>query len=202
MNLSYCVPRQRNLLKILLTKNEWITGVQLSCMLHVTDRTVRSDVSVLNYILEQYNSSILSARGKGYYLQSKNKEALHFILSKNSEFKNISKETCIRKILLLLLITNTEIDLYDLEEKLFISRTSLESYIKNIEKILELRTLNPDVTMVQFSVILKENNIKPKEKNSADWAQSSISSFFKQHKDPVGKWGVRNHFKSHIREDD
>lgn len=77
-----------------------------------------------------------------------------------------------------------------------------ENEIKNIEKILELRTLNPDVTMVQFSVILKENNIKPKEKNSADWAQSSISSFFKQHKDPVGKWGVRNHFKSHIREDD
>jgi len=136
MNLSYCVPRQRKLLKILLTKNEWLTGIQLSCMLHVTDRTVRSDVSVLNYILEQYHSSIISARGKGYCLQTQNKEALLFVLSKNSELNNISKEACIRRILLLLLTTGKKVDLYDLEEKFFISRTSLESYIKNIEKIL------------------------------------------------------------------
>ncbi|MFA6851086.1 MAG: HTH domain-containing protein, partial [Selenomonadaceae bacterium] len=136
MNLSYCVPRQRKLLKILLTKNEWLTGIQLSCMLHVTDRTVRSDVSVLNYILEQYHSSIISARGKGYCLQTQNKEALLFVLSKNSELNNISKESCVRRILLLLLTTDKKFDLYDLEEKFFISRTSLESYIKNIEKIL------------------------------------------------------------------
>jgi len=152
MNLSYCVPRQRKLLKILLTKNEWLTGIQLSCMLHVTDRTVRSDVSVLNYILEQYHSSIISARGKGYYLQTKNKEALLFVLSKNSELNNISKEACIRKILLLLLTTDKEIDLYDLEEKYFISRTGLESYIKNIEKIL--------VNFSSLEIIRKNGKIK------------------------------------------
>ncbi|MFZ7133516.1 MAG: BglG family transcription antiterminator [Eubacteriales bacterium] len=136
MNLFYCSPRQRMLLNTLVLTDEWFTGPELSKELGVSDRTVRNDVGILNYVLEQYNASIVSERGKGYRLQTNNKELLISILAQY-EGGECEKEERVHKIIIRLLFSDGGIDLCDLEEALFISRTTLENEIKTIRKMLE-----------------------------------------------------------------
>lgn len=40
--------RQEQLLAILSEKQDWVTGKQLSSLLNVSDRTIRSDVEAIN----------------------------------------------------------------------------------------------------------------------------------------------------------
>ncbi|MCQ4795029.1 PTS sugar transporter subunit IIA [Anaerofustis stercorihominis] len=136
MNLFYCSPRQRKMLKLLISSEGYITGPELSNKLGVSDRTIRNDVGILNYVLEQYNCQVISKRGKGYILKSENKELLNSILSQYSGYKNQKKER-VYDIIIMLLCEKNNVDLYEIEDSLFISRTTLENEIQNIKEMLK-----------------------------------------------------------------
>ena len=136
MNLFYCSPRQRKMLKYLLITEEYVSGTKLSTFLGISDRTVRNDIGILNYILEQYNCQIISKRGKGYKLESKNKELLNNILSQYEGYKK-QKDERVYEIITILLCSKNSVDLFELEEKLYISRTTLETEIQNMKKMIK-----------------------------------------------------------------
>ena len=97
MELFHCPQRQRDLLNLLLMTDEWISGRELSNKLNVSDRTIRKDIIELNDILNQYDSAILSERGKGYLLKSENRKYLLSTLNNNNrpdEKKNRIFEQC------------------------------------------------------------------------------------------------------------
>lgn len=142
MNLFYCSPRQRKMLKYLLSSKSYISGTTLSNILGISDRTVRSDIGFLNYVLEQYNCQIISKRGKGYKIESENKDLLNNIISQYDGYKNSKKER-VYDLITILLCSKTSVDLFDLEEKLFISRTTLENEIHNMKDIL--KTFYPSI---------------------------------------------------------
>lgn len=134
MELMNCSQRQRNLLNLLLVSNDWISGTELSNTLKVSDRTIRKDIIELNTILEQCHSIILSERGKGYLLKSNDKKYL--ISTLNNTDSPDEKENRIYEITLMLALFPDGIDLYDIEDELFISRTTLEKELKIIQNMI------------------------------------------------------------------
>lgn len=124
------------MLKYLISSEDYVSGKKLSNHLGVSDRTIRSDVGILNYVLEQYNCQITSKRGKGYKLETNNKDLLNNILLQYDGYKNQKKER-IYEIITILLCSKTKVDLFELEEKLYISRTTLENEIQNMKQMLK-----------------------------------------------------------------
>jgi len=160
MNLFYCSIRQKKLLKILLKTDNYVTGSSLSTTLFVSDRTIRNDIGMLNCILEDYQCQIVSKRGKGYKVKAENKELLNSILSKYVEREQNQE----REHLIILQLLNAEkpIDLFDLEEFLFISRSTLNTELQNVKKTLDslypsidLRRKNGKVELVGSETTLR-----------------------------------------------
>ena len=133
MELFHCPQRQRDLLNLLLMTDEWISGRELSNKLNVSDRTIRKDIIELNDILNQYDSAILSERGKGYLLKSENRKYLLSTLNNNN--RPDEKKNRIFEIIMMLAFFPDGVDLYDIEDELFISRTTLEKELKDIQAI-------------------------------------------------------------------
>ena len=59
------------ILGILNSRPESIKGREIAGILGVTDRTVRSDIQILEDFLKEYDVSIEAVRGKGYRLIGK-----------------------------------------------------------------------------------------------------------------------------------
>lgn len=160
MNLFYCSIRQKKLLKTLLKANGYVTGRSLSAELLVSDRTIRNDVGMLNCILEDYQCQIVSKRGKGYKLKTEDKELLTSILSKYiGRDQNQERE---HLIITQLLNAKKPIDLFELEESLFISRSTLNTELQRIKKTLnslypaiDLRRKNGKIELVGNETTLR-----------------------------------------------
>ena len=58
--------RQEKLLRLLESQNTWITGKELSQILKVSDRTIRSDIDAMNH---EYDLPLIESNiRKGYRL--------------------------------------------------------------------------------------------------------------------------------------
>jgi len=147
MNVFYCLSRQKELLRILLLKDDWITGLQLSSMINITDRTIRNDITILNHILKQYNSTIVSIRGKGYRLETRNRDLLVSLLAHDSSDIPTTREERIRHIATKVLLSETAVFLEDIEDEMFISRTTLESDIKILR--IMLSSYSPPLKLIK-----------------------------------------------------
>lgn len=115
----------------MLMQEGMITGVDLANKLNVTDRTVRKDVAYINYELKKFDCShIDSVRGKGYQIVAKDKNKILKLIGENSISKTPQER--IRYLGIRILLSDNPLNLYDLEDEMFISRSRLEADIKSI----------------------------------------------------------------------
>lgn len=118
---------------------------ELSKHFQVTERTIRTDISTLNMELEKYNCDIQLKRKYGYFIHIGNETAFQFLLSQcNSECKEVELNSLndrIHYILKQLLYSEEYINLDDLADSVFVSRNTLQNYIKTIKEILESHNL-------------------------------------------------------------
>lgn len=121
LNLSL---RQRKLLHILQYQNVLITGRELAKQLNVSPRTIRSDVAEINRILAPYNAEIHSEKSKGYIFKA---QAPDRILEMNQiDTAFFSKEDRVRYLAFRLCLSDEALNIYDLEDEMFVSHTTLE----------------------------------------------------------------------------
>ena len=124
--------RQMNVINILSDSNNWMTGKEIAKILNVTDRTIRSDIESIN---KYYDCQLIeSNRRAGYHIDD-------ILLAKQDiEVKEIvpqtSHERCIW-IIQELLFRNKEINLIQLQERVFVSGYSIDNDLKKIRKIIE-----------------------------------------------------------------
>ncbi|MFD1415035.1 BglG family transcription antiterminator [Oceanobacillus jeddahense] len=130
--------REIKILHLLSNSKDMHTGQEIALFLNVSSRTVRNDIKNLNTLLPKYHAKIISQKGKGYELIVKNEDTFRELLSEfdysvshgntdDSESKQYIDEI-IRKILMNSL--NGEVIFQEeLAENLFISVTSLKSYL-------------------------------------------------------------------------
>lgn len=131
--------RQRQLLSLLRAQQQVVTSKELAAVLEVSDRTVRNDVRTLNAVLEQYGSKIETVRGKGLYLRTQDGNAPmvdHLVHSVNMLQ---TRDERMDFLLLKLLLSDKELHLGELEDELFVSRTTLESDIRFVRKAITNR---------------------------------------------------------------
>lgn len=123
--------RQEMIIAMMGDLNTWITGKKLSKLLHVSDRTIRYDMNVINHHYEQ--PLILSDQHHGYTLNRTMMRSLH--VKQNQAIPQTPHERCIY-ILQELLFQKRELHLGNVQDKLFVSSYSIEQDVKNIRKML------------------------------------------------------------------
>ncbi len=124
--------RQRKLLYILQHRNEMVTGAELAKQLGTTSRTVRSDILIINRSLAPYQARIRSVRSKGYTLEAEKPGIISKLLQAETAF--LTKEDRLRYLAFRLCASSSPIDCCDLEDEMFVSRTTLENDLKNLRK--------------------------------------------------------------------
>lgn len=132
--------RQKQLLILLRSQPRVVTSQYLANRLEVSDRTVRNDVQALNSILSRYGAKIETIRGKGLTLHMPEDEIspmLHDLLRTPDSLQ--SREDRANYLLVKLLLSNTGFQLGELEDEMFVSRTTLENDIRFLRKLVTMR---------------------------------------------------------------
>lgn len=124
--------RQQRIIALLKNSKNWMTGKELSKFLNVSDRTIRSDIAIINL----YHDGILieSNAKNGYHI---NLELLSNI--KISVEDDIPQTSFQRRFYIIyeLLFKTDKLNVFDIMDKLFVSRSSVENDLKEIKRELE-----------------------------------------------------------------
>lgn len=130
---------------IQISKNEFTTIKELTNSFHVTDRTIRTDIQAINLEIAKYECEILLKRKSGYYLMSYNKDKFKELQNQIEKQTNVltfnSLDDRIKFILQKLLYSQDYVILDDLANEVFVSRNTLQNYIKPIKETLETYNL-------------------------------------------------------------
>ena len=116
--------RQRKLLYVMQNQTGFMTSAALAKQLNVSPRTIRSDISEINEKLEPFHTRIVSEKSKGYFFHSENPDILREITQMDNAF--LTKEERVRYLAFQLCLSDIPINIYDLEEEMFVSHTTLE----------------------------------------------------------------------------
>lgn len=124
--------RQEKIIMMMNDSNDWITGKELSKLLNVSDRTIRSDIDSINRYYE--NALIESNLRYGYHL---NQEILRTLnIEIEQPIAQTPQERCIY-IIQQLLFQRNELSITNLQDQVFVSEYSIDNDIKRIKKMIE-----------------------------------------------------------------
>lgn len=126
--------REKKILSLLNSKHGIVTGKELSTLIGVSERTIRSDVNHINTALSQAGVQVVAVHGKGYTIQVDDRNVLLQIFSEDQNY--ITKEDRLNTLLLKLLRHDGWYDLGILEDEMYISNTTLEKDIKTLGKMI------------------------------------------------------------------
>lgn len=124
--------RQRKLIHHLQFQKNYTTGEQLAEHLHVSARTIRNEVTAINQLLDGFGVRIASKRSLGYLLEAESLEDLKQLSLGSDSF--LSRDERVRYIAFQLCLSDVPLDLYDLEDEMYISRTTLEHDLDALRK--------------------------------------------------------------------
>lgn len=124
--------RQNHLIDILNTEMQPMTGRELGQLLGVSDRTIRSDVDAIN---RECGERLIGAdRRRGYFV---NREIMGKQNHRSREMiPQTSQQRC-SYLLRELLFKNREINLLDLQERVFVSGYSIENDLRRLREIIK-----------------------------------------------------------------
>ena len=123
--------RQRKLLHMMQEQTTYITGSELAKQLNVSPRTIRSDVVEINRNIRPYQAEILSERSKGYLYAAENPEKIQEMNQIDTAF--FTKEDRVRYLAFRLCLTDEPLNMYDLEDEMFVSHTTLEHDLHHLK---------------------------------------------------------------------
>lgn len=139
MEMELLHGRQRQLLALLKAQQQVVTSKDLAVQLEVSDRTVRNDVVVLNQLLERYGAKIDTTRGKGLLLRMPEDVSPKLSDLAHTPDTLQTREDRTNFLLMKLLLSDKGFQLGELEDEMFISRTTLENDIRYLRKQVTMR---------------------------------------------------------------
>ncbi len=187
--------RQKQLLYLLNCQHGLVTGSELAAKLNTSERTVRNDILQINEVLESQDVHIQAVRGKGYWLLVGNRAVLHELLS-DGENKQ-TRQDRIRYLLERLVRSDEWCDLMDLEDEMYVSRSTLETDLKEIR--LRISENQPCLPMLRNGNYIKLENNENKKRNilihlySENWDYDSREGIVL--KDGIFCEDIFNHFR-------
>lgn len=139
MEKEFLHGRQRQLLALLKSQQKVATSKEIAAMLEVSDRTVRNDVRALNIVLERYGAKIDTTRGKGLLLRMPREVSPILNDLAHTPDTLQTREDRANYLLVKLLLSDKGFQLGELEDEMFISRTTLENDIRYLRKLVTMR---------------------------------------------------------------
>jgi len=118
--------RQKKLIKCLSVAEQPLTAKELAGTLEVSTKTIRNDIQQINLSLD--NNEIISKNGIGFYFKKRLDNDTKLLMEKDRP--NILYD------LLLQLLDNKSCNFYDLADLFFISESTLNRYIKELNNML------------------------------------------------------------------
>lgn len=132
--------RHKKIINELIRRNDWVKGNILAEKVNVTPRTIRSDIAVINHMLQPTGYGIQSSRKDGYRIWGDHVEKLNQILSDGSDIPNTPRDRIKTLSIRLLLADKDNVEyLDDLEEEMYVSKATLENSIYKIKAAIENR---------------------------------------------------------------
>ena len=123
--------RQKKLLHLLRGVDEYTTGDALGRQLGVSSRTIRSDVAGINKALAPYNARIISEHSKGYLYMAEDPEVIQNMNRIDNAF--LTRDERVRFLAFRFCMSDTPLNIYDLEDEIFVSHTTLEHDIRQLK---------------------------------------------------------------------
>lgn len=133
------------ILKLLLTSKNSLTGEEISRLVGVSSRTIRTDIKNLNDLLKENGGMINSDKSKGYSLEIKDKNAFNkFKINEEEDNHPLEvkvstpeeRSSYIIKRLLFNALNDEQITQMDLADEMFISLSTLKKDLKEVERKL------------------------------------------------------------------
>ncbi|MCY6354245.1 BglG family transcription antiterminator [Clostridium sp. ZS2-4] len=139
--------RELKIINFLIDKDHYITGEEISSFIGISSKTLRVDIKNINQKLKAVNTEIACVKGRGYILDTLDKNAFNKELIKLYEQKVKNKNFIpttasgrnayiIKRLLILELKENKGITHGELCDELYISLTTLKSDLINVKKKL------------------------------------------------------------------
>ena len=128
MEIPMLHERQRKILRYLNEFGDCMTGSDLSQRLQISSRTIRSDIAEINRCIPPEIAQIQASRGSGYRLVIHNRDEFHRYISTGLNL--LTREDRSRHLLIALLWATEPLNLEQLEDEMFVSRTTLEGDIR------------------------------------------------------------------------
>lgn len=119
---------------------DYCSSEKLASEFSVSKRTIRNDINELNDYLKKYDSNITLKRGVGYELLGKKHVQMLYeqlIAQSSSDIQHLeSSEDRIKQLLLILLLSEKELSIDELCNQIFVGRTTVLSYIRQLRLLL------------------------------------------------------------------
>ena len=128
--------RQRKLLHLIQNKTQITTGAELARELNVSARTIRSDIVEINSVLAGYGAEIHSEKSKGYMFTARDSELIRKMNQIDTAF--FTTEDRVHYLTFQLCLADEPVNLFDLEDEMFVSHTTLEHDLRTLRIKYEL----------------------------------------------------------------
>ena len=142
--------RQKKLLHLLRGHNDFVTGSTLAKQLGVSARTIRSDVAGINNALAPYKASIYSEHSKGYRYIAEDPDAIQTMNQIDNAF--LTRGERVRYLAFRFCLADEPVDIYDLEDEIFVSHTTLEHDLRRLKMTYVLA--GPRIRLIQEKSML------------------------------------------------
>lgn len=153
--------RQRKLLHMMQEQTTYITGNELAQQLNVSPRTIRSDIVEINRNIHPYGAQILSERSKGYLYYAKDPEIIQEMNQIDTAF--FTKEDRVRYLAFRLCLTDEPLNIYDLEDEMYISHTTLEHDLHYLKMKYVLSEPYIKLELIKDNLFFEENEKKRRD---------------------------------------
>lgn len=134
--MKFPTPRLNQLLDIL--RDEALPQEELARRLHVSTRTVRTDVATLNELIADHGAHLIHQRGAGYRLKIYHQERFDALLASRSQESKLPRTSRERVLHLQLMLLSAEqgIKLDDLADTWYLSRAALQGDMTEVRERL------------------------------------------------------------------
>ncbi|MBS7578173.1 MULTISPECIES: PTS sugar transporter subunit IIA [unclassified Enterococcus] len=149
---------------IYLFENEIVPIGELANYFAVSERTIRSNIKEISDEINRFGSEIKIKRNKGYFIKNKNnlKEIYSIFKANDNQHNHFDTyQDRIKLLLIKLTFTNTYIDLDTLCQSIFIGRTTLINYMRQVKPMLKSYSLSiKSKSNLGYRLIGEEFNIR------------------------------------------
>ena len=150
--------RQRKILHLLQNRTGYVQSKELAQELHVSDRTVRSDIGYINHVLRPFGAGIVATPGQGVLFRAEDGRKIQEFCRIDSAL--LTRSDRVRALAFRLCLSDGPLNLYDLEEELFVSRSALLADLRELRKRYTFSLPNIQMYLRQNEVFYERDELK------------------------------------------